>query len=122
MKGLLITAAMFAAIGGTAFAQADSSMTPAAPADTAPAASAPVNPPTSTAPAAPADANAPDQSAAGQAAPAMAPAAPMAAPNNAADTSAAVAPQAGDYPICKTRGQDHCQVRSQMNHRHASAQ
>jgi hypothetical protein len=114
MKGLLISAAMFAALGGTAFAQASSTDT-TAPASPAPAAGATaVNPPASTAAApAPMD-NTP--SATDQAAPATAPA----APSNGADTAATVMSPSGDYPVCKTRSQDHCQVRSQMTHRHTT--
>jgi hypothetical protein len=116
MKGLLISAAMFAAIGGTAFAQSSDTGS-AAPADTT-AAPAPASPtmsqpmdsstamPTApaAAPAAPAATPAPEPAA---------PAAPMAEPDNATDTTAMVSPQGGAYPICKTRSQDHCRVASQ---------
>jgi hypothetical protein len=113
MKGLLISAAMFAALSGTAFAQAST--------DTTAPAATPVNPATS-----PAPMDTDNTSAAGQAQPTTAPAAPTAtpdaAPNNATDTSAAVMQPSGDYPVCKTRGQDHCQVRAQSTHRHATHQ
>jgi hypothetical protein len=117
MKRLLISAAMFAAIGGTAFAQTSNAgaMAP----DAAHAAggvnniSAPTPPipqvgPMDSVPAAPI----------GPMAAHAAAAPPMAAPDNATDTSAAVpAPSAmaasappTHYPVCKTRSQDHCRV------------
>jgi hypothetical protein len=118
MKGLLISAAMFAALGGTAFAQA-SDMGAAAPSVPAGASAAPAAP-TMTQPMAPMD-----SSTAAPTAPAAAPATPMAAPDNATDTTAMVSPQGGAYPICKTRTPVHCRVASQTSrakhHRMAKA-
>jgi len=48
---------------------------------------------------------------------AMAPAAPMGAGASATDTAAAMPAQDANYPVCKTRSQDHCRVASQMRHR-----
>lgn len=117
MKRLLISAAIFVAIGGTAFAQTSNigAMTPAA----APAAGAVNNvsaPTPQTTQVGPMD-SVPAAPSGPMAAPAAS-APPMAAPDNATDTSAAVlAPNAmaaaappAHYPVCKTRSQDHCRV------------
>jgi hypothetical protein len=110
MKRLLISAAIFAAISGTAFAQANSTgMAPATPAaPTAPNATD-NNVPAPTPQAAPMASDAPAAPTAPMSAP-MASPPPAAATGNATDTSAAVAAPNTSYPICKTRSQDHCRV------------
>jgi hypothetical protein len=96
MKGLLVSAAVFALVGGAAFAQTSDTTAP-------PAAAPDASVPAPAAPAATPDASAPSGSMG---------AAPAAAPARSAASDAAAAmigPPPESYPICKSRTQDRCQ-------------
>ena len=107
MKYLLISAAMTLALGGAAYAQNDAGSAPATSMGGTAADSATSAPPAAApAPATPMDSSSP------------APAASTTASDTSATATVAsdAPPASGDYPVCKTRTQDHCRVATHRHH------